>query len=163
MNALRVVHEIPGRLRLRVPPAADLASLADAVRAEPGVTGCTWSPRTRSLLVLYDPDRQRGPALANLIARQGRFAIDHASPLVGPIGPGGVMAAAVRDGFGAIDDRVRRVTRGLLGLGTAVPVALAAWTLGEIVRGRTAPLSWSSALWYAHGLFRDYAGPASRE
>ena len=28
-------------------------------------------------------------------------------------------------------------------------------------RGRAAPLSWSSALWYAHGLFRDYNLPAA--
>jgi hypothetical protein len=24
-----------------------------------------------------------------------------------------------------------------------------------------APLAWSTALWYAHGLFRDYSLPAS--
>jgi hypothetical protein len=72
--------------------------------------------------------------------------------------PGGVLAAVFTEGFGVLDERVRFVTRGLLGLGTLLPVALSVWAARELVRGRAAPLAWSSALWYAHGLFRDYAG-----
>ena len=37
--------------------------------------------------------------------------------------------------------------------------SLTLWAARELLRGRTAPLAWSSALWYAHGLFRDYALP----
>jgi hypothetical protein len=43
-----------------------------------------------------------------------------------------------------------------------VPLALTIWAGREILRGHAAPLAWSSALWYAHGLFRDYSVP-SRE
>ena len=65
--------------------------------------------------------------------------------------------------LGEVDQRVQRTTRGLVGLGTLLPVVLATWALAEVVRGRAAPLSWSSALWYAHGLFRDYQVPAARD
>src|SRR5260370_39572060 len=55
MSALRVAHDIPGRLRLRLPVGVSVEGLIDAVAAQPGVQACTWSPRTRSLLVVYQP------------------------------------------------------------------------------------------------------------
>src|SRR5213594_1646005 len=60
-GTLQVVHRIPGRLRVRVPPGVRAADLSDAVAALSGVTSVTWSPRTRGLLVLYD--RERADAL----------------------------------------------------------------------------------------------------
>jgi len=63
----------------------------------------------------------------------------------------------VRDAARDLDHRVRRVTRGVVGLGGLMPTLLVFWAVGEVVRGRVRPLAWTSALWYAHGLFRDYA------
>ncbi len=60
-----------------------------------------------------------------------------------------------------MDRRVRRATRDMIGLGGVVPAALAIWAVRELMLGRTAPLAWSTALWYAHGLFRDYNTPPS--
>jgi hypothetical protein len=51
---------------------------------------------------------------------------------------------------------VTRGSGGLLTLGALIPLALTAWAAREVLRGRTGPLAWSTALWYAHGLFRDY-------
>ena len=65
----------------------------------------------------------------------------------------------MRQLFGEVDERVQHATRGLVGLSGLLPVALTAWALAEVVRGRAAPLAWTSALWYAHGLFRDYQVP----
>jgi hypothetical protein len=58
---------------------------------------------------------------------------------------------------------VGRVTGGVLDLRTLLPLALAAWGLGEIVRGRAGAMAWSTALWYAHGLFRDYNLPGAEQ
>jgi hypothetical protein len=58
---------------------------------------------------------------------------------------------------------VRQVSRGTLGLATLLPAALIGWALVEVLRGRTGPLTWSTALWYAHGLYRDYSLPTSRD
>jgi hypothetical protein len=71
------------------------------------------------------------------------------------------LAAAVIGTASEVDRAVRLTTRGALGLGGLVPAALALWALVEIWRGRTGPLAWSTALWYAHGLFRDYNTPSS--
>jgi hypothetical protein len=169
VGGLRVVHELPGRLRVRVPPSVDLSRLADAVRTEPGVIGATSSARTRGLLVFYDPERLDATALRDALSRHsGREAVEEtdvavARPATGPRRPGRAVAAALRETVGELDRRVQRTTRGLVGLGGLFPLALSTWAVSQLVRGRVDPLSWSSALWYAHGLFRDYSAGPSHE
>jgi hypothetical protein len=166
MNGLRVAQDIRGRLRLRLPASAPTDGLQAAVAAAPGVTSHTWSPRTRSLLVLYDPERGNRDAIAGAVAQAIglHVPIDAGAPPgtpTQPTEPGAALALGLRQLFGEVDDRVRRTTHGLVGLGGLFPVALTAWALAELVRGRAAPLAWSSALWYAHGLFRDYQVPVT--
>jgi hypothetical protein len=166
VSPLRIAHDIPGRLRVRIPVGAQTEGLEAAVGAQPGVAACTWSPRTRSLLVLYDSAHADRAAITDAVARAtGRDA----PPATGANGhaptpePGAALAQGVNEMFGEIDQRVRRASRGLLGLAGVLPVALTAWAVAELMRGRAAPLAWSSALWYAHGLFRDYQVPATRD
>jgi hypothetical protein len=165
VSALHVAHNISGRLRLRLPLGASTEPLEAAVTAMSGVTGCKWSPRTRSLLVLYDPQQHGGPdAIVDTVARVTGLDRPPGGPTHGhaPPAPGSRFAPAVREVFREVDQHVQRVSQGLIGLRGLFPVALTAWALAEVVRGRTAPLAWSSALWYAHGLFRDYEGPAAK-
>lgn len=153
--ALAVVHSMQGRLRLRLPPAAEISRLAEAVRALTGVTEATWNPRTHGLLVRYRPEETTPAAILQVVVTHtGLPAPDDTADAAGRDEP---LAVAVTSAVSALNVRVRRATRGRLDLGVLVPLALTAWALGELLRARTAPLAWSSALWYAHGLFRDYA------
>jgi hypothetical protein len=72
MNGLRVVHNIPGRFRLPAP--AETEGLTEAVEAKSGVTGCTWSPRTRSLLVRYQPEHISAAEIAASVAQHAGLA-----------------------------------------------------------------------------------------
>jgi hypothetical protein len=154
-TALQLVHDIPGRLRLRLPRGARTAGLREAVEALPGVIGSVWSPRTRSLLVRYHAEATTPEDIAAQVARHAE--IDEVVA-VDPPGQNGrpAVGAAIVEVVGTVDQGVRRASRGLVGLGVLVPVGLTVWALAELLRGRTAPLAWSTALWYAHGLFRDY-------
>ena len=159
MSALRVAHDIPGRLRLRVPVGVSVEGLIDAVAAQPGVQACTWSPRTRSLLVVYRPDSASAAGILETIAHHTSLTVDPdgaSSEASRPAVRGHALAHGVRDAARDLDHRVRRVTRGVVGLGGLLPTLLVFWAVGEVVRGRVRPLAWTSALWYAHGLFRDY-------
>jgi hypothetical protein len=149
-----VVHQVRGRLRVRVPPAARVDGLVESVLAMAGVRAASWSPRTRGLLVLHD-DADTAAILETIARHAGveQFA-DRSSPAANATTP--TLSAATSAVVGQIDARVGQVTRGLLTLGSLVPLALTVWAGREILRGRAAPLAWSSALWYAHGLFRDY-------
>jgi hypothetical protein len=190
----RIVHDIPGRLRLRLSPTVFAPPVVDAIRDLDGVESGVWSPVTRSLLVLYDPRSTSVEQIARAVpngavadatlagngigdaggnAQRGDAAepggVEQAGGIVGAggIGRGGghgipavtpsVVARAVTGTVGALDARVRLATGGIAGLGTLIPLALALWAARELMLGRVGPLSWSSALWYAHGLFRDYS------
>jgi hypothetical protein len=166
MSELRVVHASPGRLRLRIPASIATDELSAAVLREPGVVGCRWSPRTRSLLVLYRAEAADAAALTDTIARLTgtRIATSNGSDHgTAPVEPGVALTAGLRDAVGVVDHRVRQATRGSLSLAGLVPLALIGWAVVELGRGRTGPLAWSTALWYAHGLYRDYSLPPSRE
>lgn len=164
-STLRVVHALPGRLRLRGPARAVSEELAETIRGLAGVRSCSWSARTRSILVLFEPDTITAAAITQAVASQTGIDVnlmDDLSHVLRARGPTGqaTFAAGVAETFAELDHRVQRTTRGLVGLGALVPLVLTAWAAREIAVGRTAPLAWSTALWYAHGLFRDYHSPS---
>jgi hypothetical protein len=66
------------------------------------------------------------------------------------------VSSALVETFGDLNKRLERATHGTVGLQGLIPVALVGWAAVEVLRGRVTPLTWSTALWYAHGLFRDY-------
>jgi hypothetical protein len=167
MSELRIVHSTPGRLRIRVPPAVTTGDLAAAVLGEPGVVGSRWSARTRSLLVLYRPDAADADALTDTVARLTGTRREPApngrahEPVSAEAGA--TLTGGLRDAARDLDQRVQRATRGGHSLGSLLPVALIGWAVIEVVRGRSGPLAWSTALWYAHGLYRDYSLPPTRD
>lgn len=167
-RGLAVVHASPGRLRLRLSTGARTEGLAEAIRELSGVATCAWSPRTRGLLVQYRPDTITAGAIAKAVAERAGVTDDATSEMLDtptPVASNGrsTMSVSVEQVFGEVNRRLGRATHGALDLAGVVPVALFAWAIAELLRGRLAPLTWSSALWYAHGLFRDYHHPSVEE
>jgi len=161
-SVLDVVHRIPGRVRVRLPADAHTEGVGDAVSALPGVTSVVWSPLTRGLLVRYDADRADEPAILDAIAQHAHVeAAPAAQPELNGHRP--TVVGAVTSLFGEVDTRIARASGGALGLGVLVPAVLTLWAARELLRGRAAPLAWSSALWYAHGLFRAHAFPGRED
>jgi hypothetical protein len=160
-SRLAVVHSIPGRLRVRLPPNARTQALQEAVGRLPGVTQCRWSPRTRSLLALYRPEEVGTEVLVDSIAAQADVDVSPAAIEPESNGHGGSPAvAALVQAVGGLNQRVRRATGGRITLGVLIPLALTLWAIRDATRGPLRPLPWSTALWYAHGLFRDYNLPS---
>ena len=161
-SSVAIAHALPGRIRFRLPPHVRTDGLFEVVSALAGVTGCTWSPRTRSLLVRYEPGTITSSAIAERLGAHvgaGVPGIDaHRSALDLAVVPPKLAVPAL---FAEMNGRVARATRGTIDLASGIPLALLAWAALELLRGRAAPLAWSSALWYAHGLFRDYNLPSS--
>jgi len=159
---LAVVHSIPGRLRVRLPPHARTEAIQESVARLPGVTQCRWTPRTRSLLALYRPDEVGASVLVDSIAAQAD--VESAPAVTSAPEPsrngGSPVAGAVVEAVAGVNQRVRRATRGRITLGILIPLALTLWAIRDATRGPMRPLPWSTALWYAHGLFRDYNLPS---
>ena len=166
MTDLQVVHDIPGRVRLRVPVDVAAEGLSEALLHEPGVVACTWSPRTRSLLVRYRSEDTDLTRVTETVARLTGAQIGEGRPAAAqPLADESrlTLDVGLRDAARLLDQRIQQVTRGTIGLGGLIPAALIGWALAEMVRGRTGPLAWSSALWYAHGLYRDYSATPSND
>ena len=160
MASLRILHRIPGRLRLSFPDRADPRAVVTALEGQRGFLSWRWNQRTRSLLLLYDPEATSGEALLEVVAnRLGAADVDQGPPQAPrPPGPP-ALAVAVSQGLAELDARVASTTRGLVDLRLLFPIGLFTWAILELSRGAVGPLAWSSALWYAHGLFRDYNLP----
>jgi len=164
VSPLAVVHDIPGRLRLRLPGGVEGDGIEAAMLKLPGVGTCRWSPLTRGVLIQYRPDAVTPAALVDAVAAHT------GTPAPSPDVPAAetpprtrgrpALARALADAVSELDDSVARATRGALDLRILLPIALTVWALRELSSGRAGPLAWSSALWYAHGLFRDYGVPS---
>jgi hypothetical protein len=154
-RALRIVHDIPGRLRLRLPSGTSGAGLQDVVNGLDGALSSVWSPRTRSLLVRYDAAALTTAVIARAVAEHADLDPPAADDDVREAGRHPV-ASAVGAVFHRMNERVALRTRGRIDLPMLVSVGLVLWAGRQLLRGPVTALSWTSALWYAHGLFRDY-------
>jgi hypothetical protein len=158
-RAIRVVHDIPGRLRLRLPPGASTTGLQDVIDGLNGAQSSVWSPRTRSLLIRYDAGILTPAEIARAVAEHADVDPPAFHAESGTEEGQSPVAAAIVDTFNGLNERVTRRTRRRLDLGMLVSVGLVLWAGRQLLRGPVTSLSWTSALWYAHGLFRDYTVP----
>jgi hypothetical protein len=153
-GTLGIAHDSRGRLRLRLPPDADVEGVEEAVAGLEGVSRVTWQPRTRSLLVLYDAAAQERANLIDTVAQHTDVTLPDLPATSDPRPP---LTTLLARPIEVVNRRLHRMSHGHANLRTLAPALLVAWAAAELLRGRLAPLSWSSALWYAHGLFRDYS------
>ena len=156
-RAVSIVHDIPGRLRLRLPPGASITGLSDVIDRLNGAQSSVWSPRTRSLLIRYDPSVLSPAEITRAVAEHADLDAPATSDDPGGESRRAPVVAAVLDVFNGLNERVTGRTRGRLDLGLLVSVGLVLWAGRQLLRGPVTSLSWTSALWYAHGLFRDYS------
>jgi hypothetical protein len=157
---VRILHRIPGRLRLGLPKLADPREVVTALEGHPGLLSWRWSQRTRSLLLLYDAQAISDAAVLEIVAsRLGGARVEQdPARAARPAGPP-ALAVAVSQAMAELDVRVANATSGIVDVRLLFPLGLFAWAVLELSRGAVGPLAWSSALWYAHGLFRDYNLP----
>jgi hypothetical protein len=158
-RAIRIVHDIPGRLRLRLPPGASTSGLQGVIDGLNGAQSSVWSPRTRSLLIRYDAGILTPAEIVQAVAEHADVDPPASSADARAEEGRAPVAAAIVETFNGVNERVTRRTRGRLDLGMLVSVGLVLWAGRQLLRGPVTSLSWTSALWYAHGLFRDYTAP----
>ena len=155
MARLAVVHNITGRLRVRLPADSEPGDLEKHLRAHDGVTSCRYDPRTRSLLIQYGPGEVSLEQLLNQIRSiTGAEADPEESADIVPATP---LSKVVKGAVSSLNLRISDRTARQLNVRMIVALSLAGWSIGQIVRGRAKPLEWSTAFWYAYELFRHDA------
>ena len=134
-RALAIVHDIPGRLRLRLPPGAGSAGLTDVVDQLPGAQATVWSPRTRSLLIHYDPGVLNAADIARAVAEHADLTLPDDNEPAGQAADGpSPVAAALSGTLSNVNARIAQRTRGRVDLPLLLSVGLLFWAARQQVK-----------------------------
>jgi hypothetical protein len=163
---IRVVHAIPGRVRLKIVSLRDNPELARALRERlsgvRGIRRIEANPLTGSLLVRYDPEE--------MTSRESLFTLSETVTLLFPgldmaqleawLGQSGngsgataSLARGVSSGVGALNARVGKATGGL-DLKRLLPLTLFGLGVRGLLVAKTVPFpAWYDLWWFAFGTF----------
>jgi Heavy metal associated domain 2 len=166
MYEARVVHHIPGRMRIRMPSLKDLSTstkqMNDLLLPVEGLRQVDFSPITGSVLLHYDPELHdsfpqqltkyvrstMGLNLVSSTSRNGtRASAPAAETFVDPVIGDTRLARDISSFFQRINKDVRVVTGQAFDLKSLLPLGLATYTLFKIGSTATTPL------WVTLGIF----------
>jgi hypothetical protein len=160
---LRLVHHHPGYLRIQADAFTHPADGGSAVpraeaaaRALPGLRSWSHNPRTRSVVVEYDPGALEADDLLGRIAeRAGFLGVENATRSTRNREE---LVSALLDAAQAVNDLVGQLTGERADLREVVPAALVATSIVSFVlhgnRGRLP--SWHSALYHSYRIFMQW-------
>jgi hypothetical protein len=151
----RIVHSVPGRLRLRFGDArndpTELAPLLARLRERPGVRAARYHSTSGSLIVEYDPAVLPAAALR----RDLPILPDEAAPRIETENL--AAARAVTTAWWEANASVARVSGGRVDLRMIVPLALVLLAVRQlIILGELEAAPWHALLWYAYNLFYQF-------
>jgi len=167
VGGIRIVHAIPGRVRLKVAQVRKNPTLASEIQtrlaATPSISQVEVNPLTGSVLMLYEaqdaasPDALRALAeplaalfpgfdLKDSVARQPS-ATDGA-------GAAPSLASDVASFFAALNSEVKQMTGGNADLRILLPLTLFLFGVGGVLMSEKLPLpTWYDLLWFSLGTF----------
>lgn len=148
-----VSHQMPGRVRLRVPTMRHqkdyFARMREQLASIPGLRRLTTNTATASVLIEYAGDLE---ALDQLGERLALFKLEsrpHPHTL----------SEWLYKITNAPDDLLRRVSDGRVDAAGVAALALTGMGISQIVRGQALPAGWT-LLWNATNLIRDVGKPS---
>jgi hypothetical protein len=175
---IHLVHELSGRLRLRLSwvrdAPAEATAVADLLAAVPGMIEVRVRPLTGSVLCLYDPQRLSADRIlatlreaggADLIVLPGEAEpAEEAELLRRARHEGNAIACAAAGLFRGLNLDVLRFTEGRLDLGTLVALVFVAAGAAQVASSRKLPAPpWFNLAWWAFRTFTTMEKPAIRK
>lgn len=171
IKGLKVVHALPGRVRLKVAKVKGNPALARQAQEKlikvPGIQQVEATPGTGSLLIHYDMDDLFSAASLEILSETlgelfpeiemvtlmaGLMSLTEKTATPGA-GTGAAIAAGITDSFGAANVRLGKITGGL-DLKLLVPLALVFLGLrGMWTSEKVSSPSWSNLLWFGFASF----------
>lgn len=141
----RIVHSLPGRLRIkfdRLRGAEELLAVADKMQGCPGIRSVTANPLTGSLLILHDTCEAE---IVHYAEAQSLFSVR-------PLGEAPARSDAAA-GLRALSQGVRLVTGDAVDLDGLLVLLLTGLAIQQAIEGNLmAPAA--TLLWYAYTLSR---------
>ena len=177
MDGARVVHHIPGRLRVKLPRAsrnpALLRQLQDFVSGLGGVRQVEVNPVTGSILVHYHPEsreqieslmKSAGSTPAGYLPPELADAGDLANRIVAEadfLSAHSQLAQHIVNGVKALDQAVREATDNAVDLKVLLPAGLAIWAYLKSSTEAATPL-WATLAIFSFNSFVSLHRPIAR-
>jgi hypothetical protein len=154
----RVVHSLPGRVRLRLErgEGTTVEPLLARLREQQGVRSARFNPVSGSIVVEYNPAAVTETALlsglpvATPTVATSTVATSDVAPSASPI------AHTLTTAWWNADTLLARATSGWIDLRTFIPLALALLALRQIARGGFEAASWHTLLWYSYNIMYHF-------
>ena len=167
VGGIRVVHAIPGRVRLKVAQVRGNPTLASQIQTRlavaPGISRVEVNPLTGSVLMLYEaqdvapPDALRPLAEPLAALFPGFDPKDFAAGRPAAADGAGAtpsLASGVASFFASLDAEVKQMTGGNADLRILLPSALFLFGVGGVLMSEKLPLpTWYDLLWFSLGTF----------
>lgn len=151
VSTARIITGIPGRTRIRISGRKGDGDYFAAVREKllkcGGVRDVTVNPAIGSVLILHEGEFA---AIARYGQEAGLFSVtgEDAGRKAAPL-----YVQATLGAYRAVDERLKRLTGGEIGLAGASFLALAGTGIYQIARGKLGAPAWYTAFWYALNIF----------
>jgi hypothetical protein len=154
MMNVQVAHQVPGRIRLKVPNVKDNPELVEQIKQMfhviPGIEDVTVNPTTGSVVLCYDTDKhdefhghlerhhtgghERPPtneidALANKIGQEAEFLAEHSH-----------TARVIVDYFKHFDEQIKLATGNVVDLKIVLALGIAGFTIFEVGASAATPV-----------------------
>ncbi len=153
MMNVQVAHQVPGRIRLKVPNVKDNPELVEQIKQMfhviPGIEDVTVNPTTGSVVLCYDTDKHdefhghlehhtgghdRAPtneidALASKIGQEAEFLAEHSH-----------TARVIVDYFKHFDDQIKLATGNVVDLKIVLALGIAGFTIFEVGASAATPV-----------------------
>jgi hypothetical protein len=156
----RVAHAVPGRVRIKLDPALLDGERGERLRrallALPDVEEIRLTPRTGSIVLVYDPDALNTRSLIARIRDARLLALDPpVDDLYASQVPLSDTAKGIRRTFSGANARLSEITEGKWDLRSVVPFAFGALALRSLMAdpGAIAAAPWYALAWYAFDSF----------
>jgi hypothetical protein len=157
----RVVHDVPGRLRVKL-NREELTEefsreLRAALTAVHGVLDVRSNPRTGSVVIHYDAAELDAGGLIDLARAANLLALEALAddPYAARRVPTSLTAQRIKRTFHEVDVRLSELSSGRWDLRSVVPVAFGALAVRQIIRdfGQLGVAPWYVLAWYAFDSF----------
>lgn len=142
---IRVVHHLPERTRLRLPPeqrhSGRLASVSQALQDVPGIHDVETNYKTGSLVVHHDPDPSILSSIGHSLEDMLGLALELGEDGVEDGGGASILSHLVQGTVSRLDGNVSNATGSWLDLKMLVPMALVG---AGVTRATESGIGWAN-------------------
>ena len=142
---MQILHHIPGRMRINLTGAEGIEEITGKLKERPGITGLSFSPVTKNILINFNPDTVSSRQIISQVGvlshlfdestADGKAAEVFSNYMTGGHGVKSDIRSNVINRVRQVNSDVRRWTGGKADLQLLFPVGIFFWAIFLFISG----------------------------